>query len=458
MSKVMKIGIGIIIVLLVAALALSIYMVSGDKIHSNITINGINVGGLTPEQAGSLLREKMEPSIDGSSIALKFREKIWKLNYRDIDFKFEYEDAVIKAYDIGHKGSFFKKVAEVVTTQLGRKDIKLNYSYDSEFIRNELVEIYKEISQDTRDATIVLKEQGFVITEELEGRRLDVNRSFDLIKEQVEKAAVEDVELVVDTTQPEIKKADLENIKDKLGEYSTKFNAADVDRTHNIKIATSSVSHILVRPGEVFSVDKIVGPRLAKYGYKEAKVIINNELVPGIGGGVCQVSSTLYNAALFANMKIVERKSHSLPLSYIPLGRDATISENYIDLKFENTTPYPVYIYGEVKGSWVKFSIYGRNDAPGKSIKILTEVVKKTEPQIKIVEDPTLPEGTEVEEKPAYTGYVVRSYRVYMENGKEVSREELPISVYRVANGVKRVGTMKVEPPVITENSLEIPQ
>ncbi len=459
MSKNMKIGIGIIIILILIAAALSFAMVNGDRIHSNITINGINVGGFTPSQADSMLKEKIEPTIADSVIALKFREKVWRLKYSDIGFKFDYEDAVTKAYDIGHKGNIIKRMTDVVTTQLGREDIKLNFSYDSEFIRNRLVDIFKEIGQDAKDATIVLKEQGFVITDEAEGRKLDVNRSYDLIKVQVEKVGFEDVELVVETTQPEIKRADLETIKDKLGEYSTKFNAADVDRTHNIKIAASSASHILIKPGEIFSVNEMVGPRLAKFGYKEAKVIINNELVPGIGGGVCQVSSTLYNVALLSNMKIVERRSHSLPSSYVPLGRDATISENYIDFKFQNTTQYPIYLYGEVKGSWVKFSLYGRNENPGRTVKVRTEVIKKTEPQIKIIEDPTLPEGTEVEEKKAYTGYVVKSWRVVMENGKEVSVEELPISTYRVANGVKRVGTMKVAPPPpTTENQLETQQ
>jgi len=459
LSKGMKIGIGIIIILLLAIVALSIAMVNGEKIHSNITISGINVGGLTPSQADSMLKAKMQPTIDSAAIALKFREKAWKLKYSDINFKYEYEDAVTKAYDIGHKGNLFKRVADVVTAQLGREDIKLNFSYDSEYIRNKLVDIFEEIGQEAKDATVVLKDQVFVITDEVEGRKLDVNQSYDLIKAQIEKVAFEDVELVVGTTQPEIKRADLENIKDKLGEYSTKFNAADVDRTHNIKIATISASNILIKPGQTFSVNEMVGPRLAKFGYKEAKVIINNELVPGIGGGVCQVSSTLYNVALLSNMKIVERRNHSLPSAYVPLGRDATISEDYIDFKFQNTTQYPIYLYGEVKGSWVKFSLYGRNENSGRSVKIKTEMIKKTEPQIKIIEDPALPEGTEVEEKKAYTGYVVKSWRVIMENGKEVSVEELPLSTYRVANGVKRVGTKKVDPPPTdNEGLLEITQ
>jgi len=465
MSKATKIGIGIIIVLFAAAVGLSIALVSGDKIHANITVKGVNVGGLTYSQAEELLREKFEPAIDDSAITLKFGEKIWRLGYRDAKFQYEYEDAVTKAYDIGHKGNHFKKLADVISAQLERKDIALNYTYDEQYIKSRLEDISTEIGQEAKDATIALKDGVFVITDEVEGKTLDADKSYDLIRAQIESMASATLELDVDVTQPEIKRADLENIRDNLGEYSTKFNAADADRTHNIKIATNSASGVLLKPGEIYSVDKIVGPRLAQNGYKEANVIINNELVPGIGGGVCQVSSTMYNAALLSNLKIVERRSHSLPSSYIPMGRDATISEGYIDLKFQNTTQYPIYIHGEVKGSWVKFSIYGRNDNPGRTVKIKTEVVKKTDPQIKIVEDPTLPAGTEVEEKKAYTGYVVRSYRIVMENGVEVSREELSQSVYRVTNGVKRVGTMKTEAastdmeqlPDNTENQLDIP-
>lgn len=466
MSKATKIGIGIIIFLLASVAGLSVALVSGDKIHANITIAGVNVGGLTYSQAEKALREKFEPTIENSVITLKYGQKTWKMRFTEAKFSYEYEDAVTKAYDIGHKGNLFKKMADVISTQLERKDIVLNYTYDKQYIKSRLEDISKEVGQESKDAAITLRDGVFVITDEVQGRALDINKSCDLVNVQVEKTASAELELVVDVTEPEIKRSDLENIKDNLGEYSTKFNAADVDRTHNIKIATKSASGVLVKPGEIYSVDKIVGPRLAKYGFKEAKVIINNELVPGIGGGVCQVSSTMYNAALLSNLKIVERRSHSLPSSYVPMGRDATISEGYIDLKFQNTTQYPIYIHGEVNGSWVKFSIYGRNDDPGRTVKIKTEVVKKTDPQMKIIEDPTLPIGTEVEEKKAYTGYVVRSYRIVMENGVEVSREELSQSVYRVANGVKRVGTMKTEtvPPVIeqlppdTDNQQGVPQ
>ncbi len=455
MSKGVKIGIISIVVLLAVSFILVNVVLSGDIIHSNITINGTDVGGLTTSQAESVLKGKTESIIDNSVIVLKYKERSWGLSYRDAGFSYSYKDAVAKAYSIGHSGGLFKKLTEVVRAQINREDIPLDYSYEEGNIKNILEQISKEIGQEAKDATIVLEGGSFTYTDETEGRRLSADQTLDLIKARLDAASAGDLELIVETVQPDIKRVDLENIKEKLGEYSTKFNAGDTDRTHNIKIATSSISHMLIKPGEVFSLNKNVGPRLAKHGYKLANVIVNNELVPGIGGGVCQVSSTLYNAALLSNMKIVERKSHALPSAYIALGRDATLSEDFIDLKFENTTGYPVYLYGEVSGSWVKFIIYGRNDNPGRTVRIKTEVIKQTSPTVNIIEDPTLPEGTEVEEKKAYTGYVVKSYRIIVENGKDISTEELPLSVYRVVNGVKRVGTMKIAPPVIPENPEE---
>ncbi|MDF2521410.1 MAG: VanW family protein, partial [Clostridia bacterium] len=187
------------------------------------------------------------------------------------------------------------------------------------------------------------------------------------------------------------------------------------------------------------------------------KVIVNNELVPGIRGGVCQVSSTLYNAVLLSNLKVIERKNHTLPSSYVSLGRDATISGDYIDFKFMNNTNYPIYVYGEVKGSWVKFTVFGKNEHPGRYVKINSTVVKNIPPKIEIIEDPTLPVGTEIEEKKAYTGYVVKTERVVYENNKQILREDLGTSTYRVVNGVKRVGTKPVPVPETPSSTTQVP-
>lgn len=446
MNKGTKIAIVAVILLIGIMAALGFYMISGDKMQPNISINGINVGGLTLQEAQAKLKGVMEPNIRESALNLKFNEKTWPLKYSNIKLSYYYEDALNKAYSIGHGGGFFRRVSDVIKAKSAAYDVSMGFSYDTEYVNKLLGDISKEIDQEAADAGIRLQSGSFVITDEKEGRKLDVERAYSIILVELDKASNDTVELPVTITPPEIVRTDLEAIQDKLGEYATKFNAGDADRTTNIQIATASATNVLVKPGEIFSLNKTIGPRLAKNGYKEAKVIINNELVPGIGGGVCQVSSTLFNAALLANMEIVERKNHALPSSYVPLGRDATISGDYIDFKFKNNTAYPIYIYGEVSGSWVRFSIFGKNDYPGRSVKIRTEMIKKTDPQTQIIKDPTLPIGTEVEEKKAYTGYVVKTYRTVTENGQTTADELIGTSTYRVVNGVKRVGTKPIVP------------
>lgn len=429
--------------------ASTVALLSGNTIQPNMSISGIDVSGLTRYEALNRLKNIYEEKIDEAFILLKFENKEWKIGYKDLDYSYNIEEAVDKAYSVGHSGDVFKRLAETVNARLKPHSFEVESKYNTEPIYKLIDKIAGEINQDVIDATIKYKGKGFEITDERVGRILNKESAMTSITNQLHNTEIGLLELPVEIVEPIVKKADLANIRDKLGEFSTKFNAADIDRTTNIKVATSSASNVLVRPGEVYSVNETIGPRLAKFGYKDAKVIINNELVPGIGGGVCQVSSTLYNAVLMSNLKIIERKNHSLTLSYVGLGRDATISGDYIDFKFLNNSDYPIYIYGEVQGSWVKFTVFGKNENPGRTVKINSVVVKTIPPEIKIIKDATMPVGTEKIEKKAHTGYVVKTERIIYENGKEVFREALGTSNYRVVNGVTRVGTMPAAPPPV---------
>lgn len=439
---------GIIIALIsffIVLLASSaVLFLSGEKIAPNVSIDGYDVGRMTLAEAMNELKNAFDNNLNQAYMTLKHGEKTWQLNYKDIDYSYDYDRALAEAYSLTRQGSLFNRYIDSILIRMNKKDITIGFSYDKEKVAQFIKNISKEIDSEPIDATIRLVSGKFQITDEKPGSRLDQEKAVNMISEAIDSKSIANVELPVDVIDAEITRADLSNITDKLGEYSTSFNASNESRSYNIKLATKSVTDVLVRPGETFSLNKTIGPRLAKYGYRTAKVIINNEYVDGIGGGICQVSSTLYNAALLANLKIVERKNHSLPSSYIAMGRDATISGDYIDFKFMNNTPYPLYIYGEVKGNQVRFSIYGKNENKGRQIKIKTEILKKIEPKIKIIEDSSLPVGTKIVEKKAIPGYVVRSYRVIVENGKEVLVEPLYTDTYRASDGVTRVGTKPV--------------
>jgi len=439
---------GIIIALIsffIVLLASSaVLFLSGEKIAPNVSIDGYDVGRMTLAEAMNELKNAFDNNLNQAYMTLKHGEKTWQLNYKDIDYSYDYDRALAEAYSLTRQGSLFNRYIDSILIRMNKKDITIGFSYDKEKVAQFIKNISKEIDSEPIDATIRLVSGKFQITDEKLGSRLDQEKAVNMISAAIDSKSIANVVLPVEVIDAEITRADLSNITDKLGEYSTSFNASNESRSYNIKLATKSVTDVLVRPGETFSLNKTIGPRLAKYGYRTAKVIINNEYVDGIGGGICQVSSTLYNAALLANLKIVERKNHSLPSSYIAMGRDATISGDYIDFKFMNNTPYPLYIYGEVKSNQVRFSIYGKNENKGRQIKIKTEILKKIEPKIKIIEDSSLPVGTKIVEKKAIPGYVVRSYRVIVENGKEVLVEPLYTDTYRASDGVTRVGTKPV--------------
>lgn len=433
-------------VLLIVSIVLSGYMLlSTDKILSNVYINDIDVGGLSREEAFSKIKEIYEGVLKNTYLTLVYEDKDWKLAYNDIDYSYNYENAIDEAYRIGRTGNIISRYIVSIKSKFRISEIPLGFSYNEDNIIKKLDNISASINRSSADATIRLKSGKFEITPETIGLKLDNSKALAIVKSSIENNEISTIELPVEIMEPEIKKSDLSSINDKLGEYTTRFDATNTNRTFNIALATKSVTDVLINPGEVFSLYKVIGSRLEEQGYRMAKVIINNEYVDGIGGGLCQISTTLYNAALLSNMKIIERKNHSLPSEYVGLGRDATISGDYIDMKFENNTATPIYIYGEVKGNRVTFSIYGKKENPNRTVEIRTSVIKKIEPQVKIIHDETLPFGQEVIEKKAIAGYVVKSYRVVLENGKEVFIEPLYTDTYKVSDEVKRVGTKSVD-------------
>ena len=446
---------GMIILLISLLLSLifgsAVLFLTGERIAPNVSVAGFDVGRMTREEAMVELKDTFENNLNETYIPLKHGEKLWQLKYQDVNYSYDYEKAVAEAYRITRQGNIFNRYVDSINVRLNKKEVPLGFSYEKDYIVKLVNSISKEINKEPIDATIRLVSGKFQITDEKFGSKLNEEKAVEMIYVSINHKSIAAIDLPVEVIDADIMRTDLATITDKLGEYYTTFNAGNQSRSYNIKLATRSVTDVLVRPGETFSLNKTIGPRLSKFGYKTAKVLINNEYVDGIGGGICQVSSTLYNAALLSNLKIVERRNHSLPSSYISMGRDATISGDHIDFKFMNNTKYPLYIYGEVKGNQVRFSIYGKNESNGRQVKIKTEVLKRIEPKIKIIEDGTLSVGIKVVEKKAVPGYVVKSYRVLVENGKEILVEPLYTDTYKVSDGITRVG---IKPRVIQEENV----
>ncbi|MBE3576807.1 MAG: VanW family protein [Limnochordales bacterium] len=216
-----------------------------------------------------------------------------------------------------------------------------------------------------------------------------------------------------------------------LGRYSTYFNPQLSARVHNLRLAAAAIDGILLQPGQVFSFNEVVGPRTRTAGFLPAPELVGGELVDGVGGGICQLSSTLYNAVLFAMLKVTERVHHSRPLGYVPAGRDATVYDNVLDFRFVNSTPAPVLITAEVVENRLTVELWGSQPVTGQ-VHIETSAERRLPAPLELVDDPRLPSGTWKLVQRGWDGVEVSVFRsTYSPEGQLLRREELHRDYYQ---------------------------
>jgi hypothetical protein len=231
--------------------------------------------------------------------------------------------------------------------------------------------------------------------------------------------------------QPEITVEHLkaQGIERKIIQFTTSFSASKEGRVHNIAAAAKTVDNMLLAPGEIFDYEKVIQETKKKIGFKEAPIIFNGKLVPGIGGGICQVSSTLYNAILRIGLEVVERRNHSLPVRYVPLGQDATFSSGAINFKFRNSTDSYLLIRTVTTANSLTVKLFG--SAPRHiTYEVQSKIVRTLQPQVKYVRNSTLPKGGQQLIKEGKVGYMVETYRIKKENGTVVEKELVSKDIY----------------------------
>ncbi len=251
------------------------------------------------------------------------------------------------------------------------------------------------------------------------------------------------VPLVFEPAQPEITYAMLNKINGELGSFTTYYIVGL--RGDNIHLATKHISGMVLLPGQVFSYNKTVGPRDASDGFKPAPVIIDGQLKPGMGGGVCQVSSTLYNAVLLSGLKVTLRTHHGFPVHYLSPGRDATVAYGAIDFQFENSSAYPIVLVGHARGGVMTFTIFGHK-TPGESISLQRGYIKYGDVPVETVPTSSLPSGKKEVEQSGHPDIRALWYRVVSMNGRVISREPL-YTHYHAFPTIVEVGKTAALPP-----------
>jgi vancomycin resistance protein YoaR len=411
-----------------------------NTIYQGVMVADIDVGGLSEEQAKQKLLTVYRART-AEPMRLMYAGKTWTVSATDIDLTIDADKLAREAYQVGRNGHIVAQLNERYLTVNRGYSVPLAISYSTEKLNQLLMDISQTIDTNPKDATLILKGSDLVLIPDEIGRKLNIVKTIADITTGISTQVIFSVNLRVDEILPQIRTTDLQEIDRVLASYTTQFDLADTNRSENIYLAAKSINNTLVRRGESFSFNRVVGPRLSDRGYKKAPGYIDGVLVPDWGGGVCQVSSTIYNAALLADMTIVERTSHIRPPAYLPLGQDATVADNLLDFIFRNPSSGNIYLKTEAVGNQLTVTILGKHNESIPEIQIVATDTKIIEPNTIVKQDATLELGKQVVEVEGQKGFLVTTYRIKKINGKETSRELLSTDEFKPVDTVLRVGT-----------------
>ena len=426
-----------------------------EGIYQGVTIDGEDVSGMSVKEALELLEGRYHTDVSEQVLTLSYGEaeekQEWEIPFQEIGVGYDVEGAVKSAYDLGRSGTADENFKVGATLLKSGINIEVPYTYDVVLLDEKLRAIAEEFDCEAEDSTVTRKNGQFVISDEKDGLVMDKEKTIEAVAAVLDTRMSGEALIVAEVTKPEVTAEDNENITDLIGTYYTTYNYSDPNRNNNLAVGCNYINGTILAPGEVFSANEGLGSQTAAGGYKMAGVYNNGKVELGMAGGVCQVTSTLYNAAIMAELEIVERHPHSMTVGYVPLGRDAAIAGTYKDLKFKNDTEYPIMIEAYASNGKLVMNIYG-HEIHDDSRKVSYETVYEAtvpKPAEKITEDPERPEGEREVTSTGRTGCKVSVRKIVSENDKQISNEWFSSSSYRAAADEVTVGTKKVDVPVV---------
>lgn len=503
----------IILFIMVFSVVFALFNMNNEKILKGVSILEIDISNLTAEEAKNKVNNAIEERFkdENNNLILKIGENETSVTENTFNAKFDIDNAVIEAYNIGRNGNILTNNYSILFTKLLKKEIKPKLYLDENLLSDTIKDINSKMKDavvensyyiEKNDLIIVKGKAGYKIknkelkekiyeqlsnihtnyqtieipVEYTEPDSIDIQKIHDEIYKEPKDAYVEKNPTVV---HPEVNGVDFkisieeakklleedkeeytiplkitkpkktinnlgeEAFPDLLATFSTRFDGSNYNRNTNIKLAAQKVNGTVILPGEKFSFNTIVGSRTIEAGFKEGTAYIGGKVVPDVGGGVCQVSSTIYNTALLANLQIVERSNHMFTTGYVAASRDATVYYGSLDFIFKNSRKYPIKMVASANGGVCKVSIYGIKEEKEYEVIIQSKITSYINPTTIYKEDPTLEEGKEVVEQTAITGCRSEGYKILKLNGKIVSQTLLSKDTYKSRNKIVRRGTKK---------------
>lgn len=425
-----------------------------DTILSGVRIGGIDVSGMTRLEAEKALQD-YEDQMETRTVTLEIGDQEVTASLSDFGITFDNIDMIDEALSIGRIGNIVKRYKDQKDLQHSGKEFALNWTADQTMVKAFVEENCKQFDREAKNASLSRSNGEFHFVAGSQGLVLDVDQSVKIIMDYLENGLTEDsadrIVLQTKVTEPEGSAEELAYVKDLLGTFTTKFTSSNANRIKNVSSAAAYIDGTVLYPGEEFSTHDMIAPFTAERGYAEAGNYVNGEVVDGMGGGVCQVSTTLYNAVLRAELEVTERAPHSMTVSYVNLSEDAAIAGTYKDLKFRNSSDYPIYIEGyTTSDKKVVFSIYGKETRDSnRTISFESVKLSESSGNTVLVADPGQPIGYKAATGGS-KGYTAELYKVVKVNGVQTERSRVNKSTYQ---GGKRTIVYGVAgDPVLSEN------
>lgn len=514
-NKKRNIIITVVVIAIVAVIALifstvfAFLNINKEGILEGVSIQGIDVSGLSYEEAKAKLDEiynkKMEKDIN-----LSYEDYTATLNPTLMEVNYDIEKAVDEAYNLGRGENIFVNNYQILMTLIQKKNINIEMTLNEEVTRQSIEDIGISLPGIVIESSYSVEEDELIITKGEPGIIIDTDKLLEQVKEILNNTDTEEQNLEIPVLEKNPEEIDIDKIyeevhtepqdayyteepfavypevngvefdleaaremlkedkqeyvipliitkpektledigekafPDELATFTTRYDASDTDRTTNLKLACEKLNGTVVLPGETFSYNETLGPRTVAAGYKNAKIYEAGQVVDGLGGGICQISSTLYNTALKANMEIVERRNHQFVTSYVPAGRDATVVYGSIDFKFKNTRSYPIRIVASAQSGVATVTLYGIKEEQEYTFTFSTKTIATIPYSTQYINDSSLEEGKEVVQQRGTNGLKTQTYMTKMLDGKVISTTLLSTDTYNAMTRIVKRGTKKV--------------
>lgn len=421
-------------------------MAYSDVIAGGVSVSGVDIGGLSVDEATARVQEYVN-NYAGKTAQLKVDDNVAMATIGELGYYWKNTEIISDAASLCKKGNIIKRYKDKKDLSTEGKNYEVEYDVNDELMRTTLDERCSQYNIPHVNASITRSGGEFTYTEGSVGRIIDTDvtvnefhqfllNTWDGNDAELTLRVVEDV--------PTANIEDCQKVTDLLGSYTTTYStgSSNYNRNQNIANGARLLGDKVLYPGEIFSANSFLEPWTEENGWREAGTYVNGKVEDSLGGGICQVSTTLYNAVIKAELEIVERYPHSMSVGYVPLSQDAALAGTYKDLKFCNNTDTPIYIESLCGGGSVTFNVYGMETRdPNRRIEFVSETLNTIEPSEVITEDSSQPVGYRSVSGSGHVGYNARLIKKVYENGELVSEDVFNKSSYAASPIYVTVGT-----------------